>query len=264
MVVSHRGWTWHFRRLVVLPIVAFILAGPAQSSENDITVFAAASTTEVVKALVIEFERRTGGEVTASFAGSSTLAKQIEQGAPANIFISANQQWLTYLKDRGMMSAGSPIDIATNKLVVIAPKGAPIAEPFELADLPKLIGNGFLAIGNPDHVPAGIYAKTALQSLDLWKDLQDRYVQMPNVRAVLTLVERDEVVAGIVYETDARLSKNLKVIAVVPSNVVPELTYGMAMLKGYDSHMAKLFFDFVRSPEGQDIFARFGFGATPN
>ncbi len=264
MVVSLWGRNRIFFQLTVLAIAALHLPGPAHSSENDITVFAAASTTEVVKALSVEFEKRTGGDVTASFAGSSTLAKQIEQGAAANIFISANQQWLTYLKERGMISAGSPINIATNKLVVVAPNGAPIAEPFELADLPELIGNGFLAIGNPDHVPAGIYAKAALQSLGLWEDLQSRYVQMPNVRAVLTLVERDEAVAGIVYATDAKLVKNLKVIAVIPANAVPEITYGMAILKGYDSHITKLFFDFVRSTDGQDIFARYGFGAAPD
>lgn len=264
MVVSYRGRLRPILYLGLLPFMVLLFAGTASASENDVTVFAAASTTEAVKALSVEFERRTGAEVTASFAGSSTLAKQIEQGAPANIFISANQQWLSYLKDRNLMAAGSPVDIATNRLVVIVPKGAAVARPFDLQDLPKLMGSGFLAIGNPDHVPAGIYAKTALQSLGLWKDVQDKYVQMPNVRAVMNLVARDEVAAGIVYATDARLVKDLEVIAEIPGAAVPDITYGMAVLKGYDSHMSKLFFDFVRSSEGQDILARFGFGPVPN
>jgi molybdate transport system substrate-binding protein len=238
---------------------ALSLSSRALGSENDIVVFAAASTTEVVKELGQVFEKQTGFTVTTSFAGSSALAKQIREGAPASIFISANRQWLDYLAAQDLLQKGSLVVIATNRLVVIVPKDVTVTDPFNLKDLPFLLQNGFLGIGNPTHVPAGIYAKAALESLGIWNDIKDRYVQMPNERAVLAVAERGEVAAAIVYATDVQENKNVKVIATLPLSSHPEIVYGMAVIKAQDNYSAKTFFDFVRSSRGQEIFEKYGF-----
>ena len=237
-------------------------SGAACAAQDDVVVFAAASTTNVMTAAAQEFEKQTGLSITASFAGSGTLARQIKEGAPANIFISANLQWLDYLAKADLLEAGGSIEIASNQLVLIAPKDAVVADPFDLGKLPSLLGGEFIAIGNPDTVPVGSYTKVGFQSLDIWDELKGKYVQLPNVRAVLTLVERAEVPFAVVYATDAQLSKKVKVVTTLPQDAYPRIAYGMAIIKGYNSHATKLFFDFIRSNDGQDIFHRFGFITT--
>ncbi|PHQ71814.1 MAG: molybdate ABC transporter substrate-binding protein [Sneathiella sp.] len=249
-------------RLTLVAIVicaAVVFVGASKAAADDIVVFAAASTTDVVNSLSQEFEKRTGISVIASFASSSVLAKQIEQGAPANIFISANRFWLEFLMERGLLKPESLAQVASNSLVVAVPKSADAGALGTLRDLPSFLNGGYLAIGNPDHVPVGMYTKAALQSLGLWASVKDSYVQMPNVRAVMTLAERGEVSAAIVYATDVKASDKLKSAAVIPTTAHPEIVYGMAIVKEYDGHAARQFYDFVRSAEGQAIFARFGF-----
>jgi len=259
---------WIYGRLITIVLVTLFLAisnaEVTKASDENLLVFAAASTTEAVKALTETFEARTGINVTASFAASSTLARQIEEGAPANIFISANQRWLAFLAKKGLLQQNSPQNIVTNSLAVVAPKDGHPVSSFNLEDLPAFLGGEYLAIGNPDHVPLGIYTKTALVSQGLWEKIQDKYVQLPNARAVRALVERGEVPAAIVYVTDARKSDRLKVIAAIPASAQPEIIYGMAIVKSYDSDAARKFFDFVRSPEAQEIFIQFGFAPYVN
>ncbi|MCF8466603.1 MAG: molybdate ABC transporter substrate-binding protein [Sneathiella sp.] len=234
----------------------------AWAVQDDVVVFAAASTANVITAAAQEFEKRTGFSITASFAGSGTLARQIKEGAPANIFISANMKWLDYLTKAGLLEAGGSVEIASNQLVLIAPKDTVVPDPFDLGKLPSLLASEFLAIGNPESVPVGAYTKSAFQSLNIWDELKGKYVQLPNVRAVLSLVERAEVPFAVVYATDAQLSKKVQIVTSLPQDAYPRISYGMAMIKGNGSHAAKLFFDFVRSKDGQDIFHRFGFITT--
>ncbi|WP_373089600.1 molybdate ABC transporter substrate-binding protein, partial [Sneathiella sp.] len=181
----------HLRFLVVLAGVGLMagLSGSANAVENDIVVFAAASTTDVVTAAASAFEKQTGLTVTPSFAGSGTLARQIKEGAPANIFISANMQWLDYLAKEGLLRQRAPVEVASNQLVIVAPQDAVVKEPFKIEELPKLLEGMRLAIGNPAHVPVGTYTKAAFQSLGIWDRLDGKYVMLPNVRAVLALVE---------------------------------------------------------------------------
>lgn len=257
-----------FRRIIqrLLCVAAFTVFGvqPAKSVGQDIVVFAAASTTEVVGAIAVEFERRTGFQVITSFAGSGSLAKQIREGAPANVFISANQKWLDYLINENLIAKGDYKEIATNKLVLVAPKEMRVNDPFVMENLPEMLEGRFLAIGNPDHVPVGIYTKAAFQSLKLWRALSEKYVALPNARAVTALVEREEVPFAVIYETDAKTSENLKVVTTIPPDSYPAIRYGLGLIKDYDSHAAKEFVRFVLSPEGRDIFDQYGFVTLKN
>ncbi|MEH6546021.1 MAG: molybdate ABC transporter substrate-binding protein [Sneathiella sp.] len=253
-----------FSRLLIIAAIVVFGIRPAISAEQNIVVFAAASTAEVVGAIVVEFERRTGFQVTTSFAGSGTLAKQVREGAPANIFISANGKWLDYLVKEDLLVEGKYKEIASNQLVLVAPKEERLADPFVIDNLPLMLDGGFLAIGNPDHVPVGIYAKAALQSLKLWDALKEKYVALPNARAVTALVEREEVPFAIIYETDAKRSKNLKTVTIFPPDSYPAIIYGLSLIKGFDSHAAKAFFQFVLSPQGREIFDQYGFVTLKN
>ncbi|MAZ01818.1 MAG: molybdate ABC transporter substrate-binding protein [Sneathiella sp.] len=252
-------------RSLLLPLaVAMLLTGTVKAAENDVIVFAAASTTNVVSALGKEFEKRTGFTVIPSFAGSGTLARQISEGAPADIMISANMKWLNYLEEAGFLGPESLVKIASNNLVLVVPEGTQIPDPFEFEKLPSILGQGRLAIGNPAHVPAGNYAKAALQSMNLWDELESQLVLLPNVRAVLALVERGEVPFAIIYETDMRLGKNISLATTFPIDSYPPISYGMAKIKDNDDHSTNLFYDFVLSPDGQEIFRQFGFIADGN
>jgi molybdate transport system substrate-binding protein len=253
-----------FNRLLIVATIAVLGVRPATSAEQDIVVFAAASTTDVVGAIAVEFERRTGFQVTTSFAGSGTLAKQVREGAPANIFISANNKWLDFLANEGLLLEGGYRKIATNQLVLVAPKEERLAEPFVMDNLPMMLKGGFLAIGNPDHVPVGIYAKSALQSLNLWDALKEKYVALPNARAVTALVEREEVPFAVIYETDAKTSTKLKVVTTFPPDSYPPIIYGLGLIKDYNSHAAKEFVRFILSPDGRDIFDQHGFVTLKN
>lgn len=260
----HKRYRKYFRYLAILGALFSGAVGAAQASEEDVVVFAAASATEVVSALSTEFEKRTGFPVISSFAGSGTLARQIYEGAPADIFIAANMAWLTYLDEARLLEAGSIVKIASNNLVLVAPKDTLVPDPFDFQKLPDLLAGERIAIGNPAHVPAGNYAKSALQFLDLWRVLRDQFVYLPNVRSVLALVERGEVPYAIVYATDVRLAKNVRIVAVFPRESHPQIAYGMAKIRDNDGHSTNLFYDFVKSADGQEIFRRFGFVTKVN
>ncbi|MEX0583665.1 MAG: molybdate ABC transporter substrate-binding protein [Sneathiella sp.] len=253
-----------FQHAMLLIAFLALLSGPARASEEDVVVFAAASTTDVVSALAEEFEKRTGFPVISSFAGSGTLARQISEGAPADIMISANMEWLNYLDAADLLTPGSLVKIASNSLALVVHKDKPVPDPFDFEKLSAILGQGRLAIGNPAHVPAGNYAKAALQSLNLWDQLEGRLVMLPNVRAVLALVERGEVPFAIIYETDMQLAKNISLAGIFPTDSHPSISYGMAKIRNNDSHSTNLLYDFIRSKDGQEIFRQFGFIAQEN
>ena len=244
--------------LVLLALVC--LWSPVATAAERVVVFAAASTTEAVGALAERFSARTGTEVVPSFAASSALARQIESGAPADLFISADRRWMDHLAARGLIEPGSRCDLMRNRLVLIAPADSPmtlrIAVGFALA---AALDGGRLAVGDPDHVPAGIYARQALEALGAWPSVADRLVRSADVRAALALVARGEAAAGIAYATDAGVSERVRVVGAFPAESHDPIVYPLARVAGADNPNAAAFYDFVVSAEGRALLAEHGF-----
>ena len=247
-------------RRFVLAALLILGAGPARSA---VLLFAAASTTTAIAAVMDVFARRGLGAVRASFAGSSALAQQIANGAPADIFVSANRQWMDFLSRQKAIVATSRVDLLGNRLVLVVPDAAPptshAASAFPLA---RALGDGRLAIGDPDHVPAGIYARQALINLRVWDTVADRLAPMADVRAALALVERGEAAAGIVYATDARVALGVRVVGLLPADSHPPIVYPAAIIAGRDRPPVRRFLEFLTSPLAAAIFNRHGFAAV--
>jgi molybdate transport system substrate-binding protein len=240
----------------LLAALLLILAGPVQAGQ--VTVFAAASTTDAVQAVLTAFRTaHPKTEVRASFAASSTLAKQIARGAPADLYISANVAWMDYLAERGAIDPASRVDLLGNRLVLVASPMSPVSG--DLAKLPEALGERRLAIGDPAHVPAGIYAKQSLQALGLWAKVADRAAFAADVRAALALVGRGEAAAGIVYATDARISDQVNRVAALPADSHPPIRYPLARVDGAAGPEVRRLYDFFRSNKAQAIFRDHGF-----
>lgn len=245
-------------RAVAAVCVAWgVASGAATAAET--TVFAAASTTNAMQDVAAAFTQETGTVVTPSFASSSTLAKQIEQGAPAEVFVSANPKWMDYLEDAGLLVGDTRADLLGNALVLIAPADSPLDNVTVDAslDLAAFLAGGRVAVGDPDHVPAGQYARDALQNLGLWAVAEPALARGNDVRAALALVERGEVPLGIVYSTDAAISDGVKVVGTFPAGSHKPITYPVALVK--DTPAARDLLAFLGSPAAADIFARYGF-----
>ncbi len=247
---------------IVFAMVWIAMATPAVSAKETITVFAAASLTNAMEEVGRQFTQATQTKVRFSFASSSTLARQIEAGAPADMYMSANEEWVTYLDGKGLLDAAPREATLSNQLVLVAPKqsaqtSVDLARP---AVLQKLLGSkDRLAVGDPAHVPAGLYARQALESLNQWNALERRLARADNVRAALVLVERGEVPLGIVYASDAKLSDNVKTLAVFPSSAHAAIRYPMAVVKGRGSAGVNSLFEFMNAKETREIFERHGF-----
>jgi molybdate transport system substrate-binding protein len=260
-----RGFAAVRRRLWIAAVaglaasLAAVSAAP-QPTSAKILVFAAASTTGAVGEITKIYTSRGLGEARAAFAASSALARQIAAGAPADVFISANPQWMDYLAGEHAIVANSRVDLLANQLVLIAPADSPLRtriEPgFPLAE--KLEG-GRLAIGDPTHVPAGIYARKALEGLGVWPALAGRLAPMPDVRAVLAFVERGEVAAGIVYASDIVGAPDVRAIATFPADSHPPIVYPISIVAGHDRPEVRRFVAFLTSAEAAAIFRRYGF-----
>jgi molybdate transport system substrate-binding protein len=245
-------------------LLSFCLPLMVQAAELDsVTVFAAASTTNALNDIVKLYAEKGVGKIVPSYASSSTLAKQIENGAPASVFISADEPWMNYLEERKLIEPGSRFDLLSNKLVLIAPADSTInkveiAPKFELI---KLLGNGKLAVGDPDHVPAGKYAKAALEKLGVWTDIESKLARAADVRGALTLVERGETPLGIVYSTDAGITPKVKVVGVFPADTHPKIVYPAALVVGKATPAAKSFIEFLKTPVAKAVFEKYGFTA---
>ncbi len=228
---------------------------------SEVRLFAAASTTTAMNDVIARYEASGGGRVVASYASSSTLAKQIANGAPADIFVSANENWMDYLVENKAVDIASRRDLLTNHLVLIAPAGTTwslaIGPGFGLAGL---LGDGHLAMGDPDHVPAGIYGRQALTSLGVWDAVSRRVARAADVRAALVLVERGEAAAGVVYATDAAITGKVRVVSVFPETSHPPICYPMAVVAGRGSEEVGQFFRFLASEQARGIYERYGFG----
>src|ERR1022692_1186819 len=231
----------------------------AGDDEPAIVVFAAASLTNVLQELGDGFTRETNIPVKFSFAASSALARQIENGAPADIFFSADIEWMDYLQTRSLIDRPSRHDVVGNRLVLVAPAASLIQLTFgPNFALAAALGKGRLATGDPDAVPVGRYAKTALTNLGVWNDVEARMVRADSVRAALSFVDRGEVPLGIVYETDALIDKNVRVVDVFPANSHPPIVYPIALTAKPKADAAR-FVAYIRGPAGDLVFKAYGF-----
>lgn len=247
---------------VLAALCAWGLTISAQAADPAaVTVFAAASTTNAVNDIGKIFSEKGKGTIVPSYASSSTLAKQIENGAPAGVFISADEPWMNYLEERKLIEPGTRFDLLSNKLVLIAPSDSPInkVEIGPRFDLSKLLGSGKLATGDPDHVPVGKYAKASLEKLAVWGSIVGKLARTADVRGALTLVERGEAPFGIVYSTDAAITPKVKVVGVFPADTHPKIVYPVGLVAGRATPAAKAFLEFLKTPEAKAIFEKYGF-----
>lgn len=245
------------QHVVVLFVAVGIFISPAQAEEK-ITIFAAASLTNVIGEITAEYAQSSTLEFRNSFAASSALARQIENGAPAQLFISADRKWMDYLAGKNLIDIASSVDLLNNRLVLIAPKGRKFQVQFDPAfDLAKAF-DGKLCTGEVESVPVGIYAKQALSSLDWWEGMKPRVVGAQDVRAALVFVERGECAAGIVYETDARVSTKVDVVGVFPAGSHEPVVYPAALV-GDATPEAGAFLQYLKSEQAGKIFTKHGF-----
>lgn len=235
---------------------------PALAQDKGPLVLAAASLQESLTEATSVWTARRHPRPVLSFAGSSALARQIGTGAPADIFISADEPWMDDVAAKGLIRPQSRISFLSNRLVLIAPAKArtalSIRRGFPLA---AALGNGRLAMADPDAVPAGKYGKAALTTLGVWQNVEPKVARAENVRAALALVERGEAPFGIVYATDAKASKGVRIVGTFPTGSHPPITYPIAVLTNATSKDAEPFRRFLISKEGKAIFARYGFTA---
>jgi molybdate transport system substrate-binding protein len=246
------------RRLASAIIAAALMAAPAAA--QDVTVFAAASLKNALDAVSAAWKAETGKQATISYAASSALAKQIEQGAPADVFVSADLDWMAWLAERDLIRADTEVRLLGNRIVLVAPAdstaAAEIAPGFDLAGL---LGDGRLAMANVDAVPAGRYGRAALEALGVWASVEDRVAQAENVRAALALVSTGEAPLGIVYATDAAADPGVRVLATFPADTHPPIVYPAAETAASDSADAGGFLAFLRTRTAADLFEAQGF-----
>lgn len=249
--------------LGVIRIVLLALGVVPLMAVEVVTVFAAASTTDAMQALAKRYEAERGVKVTCSFASSSTLAKQIENGAPADLFLSADQAWMDHLVARNAVAPASRVDLLGNTLVLIAPVAQASAGKAPAITVEKgfAIGDAFtgrLAIGDPTNVPAGIYAKAAFTNLGWWEVLSGRLAPAADVRAALKLVELGEADLGVIYATDAKASAQVIVVAALPERLHRPIRYPVA-LTTTAKPAAAAFLGYLRSAAGRAVFTAAGF-----
>ncbi|MBE8595599.1 molybdate ABC transporter substrate-binding protein [Xenorhabdus sp. BG5] len=247
-------------QLLTGAVVSFALAGNVWAADK-VTVFAAASLTNALDDIAVQYKKEKRGDIVASYASSSTLARQIAQGAPADIFISADQQWMNYATDKQLIAENTRHTLLGNQLVLIAPKESQLnqVEINQETKWQSLLAGGRLAVGDPDHVPVGIYAKESLQYLNVWDTVNPLMARTNNVRSGMALVERAEAPLGIVYGSDAVASKKVKVVGVFPPESHKPVEYPIAIVKGHEKQAVRDFYDYLKTPEAAVIFKRYGF-----
>lgn len=249
------------RSLLAATLAApLFLAAPAARAADAVTVFAAASLKTALDEVSAAWTAETQKKATISYAASSALAKQIEQGAPADVFLPADLDWMDYLSDKNLIDKASVTRLLGNEIVLIAPGDstvkAEIAPGFPLAGL---LGDGRLAMGEVRSVPAGKYGKAALESLGVWASVKDKLAQAENVRAALKLVSTGEASLGIVYRTDAQAEPGVRVLGTFPANSHPPIIYPAARVAASQNKDAADFIAFLKSPKARDIFRTQGF-----
>ncbi|HEU4624744.1 MAG TPA: molybdate ABC transporter substrate-binding protein [Steroidobacteraceae bacterium] len=255
----------HTRRAVFSVLLAVLMVPvlPVRAADAPLLVFAASSLTDALNEVGAKYTRETGHEVKLSHAASSALARQIEAGARADVFFSADTDWMDYLAARNLIDKASRTDLLGNRLVLIAPKDSTIqvqiAPNFPLA---RTLGRGRLATGDPDSVPVGKYAHGALTSLGVWDEVADRIIRAENVRSALAFVSRGEAPLGIVYATDALIDKGVKVVGVFPESSHLPIIYPVAATATAQPATAQ-FLKYLRSEGARASFRKFGFTIRP-
>ena len=241
--------------------ILVVLLLPLQAWAQEVTAFAAASLTDAMKDISTKWTAAGHQPLVLSFGASSTLARQIEQGAPANVFASADEKWMDYLVDKKLIADGTRKSLLGNDLVLVVAADKPmhvtISKSFDMAGL--LGANGRLATGDPAHVPVGIYAEQALKNLGMWDSISPKLARTEDVRAALLLVERGEAPAGIVYATDAAVSKSVMIAGTFPADSHDPVSYPFAVTKSGDNAEARAFLGFLASPAARAVFVQRGF-----
>jgi molybdate transport system substrate-binding protein len=257
-------------RRIRLAVATMLLAGiglgafggGAMAAQKNLVIFAAASTTNAISEIGKLYEARHPVNVQTAFASSSTLAKQIANGAPADVYLSANIKWMDYLAQKKAIDKRSRFDLLGNRIVLVVPAQSPIKsiDVKPGMHLAAVLGkDGRLAMGNPAHVPAGIYGKQALVTLGLWDQVKDRLAPMKDVRAALAMVERAETPVGLVYATDAAITKKVRVVGTFPADSHPPIVYPVAAVTGGKTKAAASFLKFLKSPQARAVFEKYGF-----
>ena len=239
---------------------AFAAVAPAVAQDGGLVVFAAASLKNALDAVNGQWQAVAGKQAKISYAASSALAKQIEQGAPAQLFISADFDWMDYLARKKLIKPDTRSNLLGNRIVLVAP--ADKAKPVEIKqdfDLAALVGDGRLAMGAVDSVPAGKYGKAALEKLGVWSSVEQKVAGAESVRAALLLVSRGEAPYGIVYQTDAAADPGVKIVGTFPEDSHPPIIYPVAILSEAKSPAAKAYLDFLKSAKATPFFEKQGF-----
>lgn len=237
-----------------------VVTVPAVAHADSVTVFAAASMANALAEIETGFEAASEHDLVISLAGSSALARQIQQGAPADIFISASTDWMDVVEQDGLIEEGARFDLVGNSLVLVAHgPDAALVEIGDGFDLAAMLGDGRLAMALVDAVPAGIYGKAALESLGIWADVAPKAAQSDNVRTALALVATGEAPLGIVYATDAAAQDRVTVVGTFPADSHPPIIYSAADLASRDGPAEAAFLDYLRGPQARAAFERQGF-----
>lgn len=247
--------------LLGLGLASQLIAGTAQAQDKELVIFAAASMKNALDEAAVGFARQTGKPAPKiSYAASNTLAKQIEAGASADIFVSADLDWMDYLAQRNLIKPQTRVNLLGNKIVLVAPKDA--AKPIAIGpglNLATALSGGMLAMGNVDAVPAGKYGKAALEKLGAWDGVKGQIAQAESVRAALLLVSRAESPLGIVYQTDAAADPGVAIVGTFPDDSHPPIIYPVAVTKDSTNPDAATFVAYLRSPEVKPVFEKQGF-----
>jgi molybdate transport system substrate-binding protein len=248
-------------RAAVASLVQILsFCGVSAALAANVTVFAAASLKEALDQQAKEFAASTGDKVIVSYGASNALARQIEAAAPADVFISADVEWMDYVGKRNLLAAGTRVDLLHNTLVLIAPARSSanlrIGPGFGLA---AALGKERLAMADPDSVPAGKYGKAALEKLGVWASVAKHVARTDNVRAALALVSRGEAPFGVVYATDAQADNRVKIVDAFPADSHPPIVYPAGVLAWSKSAAARPFLDYLRSPAAKPTWEKYGF-----
>ena len=236
------------------------LAGPAAAQGKDPLVFAAASLKNALDEIAGQWQRQSGKKAVISYGASNNLIKQIEAGAPADIFISADLDWMDYGQQKNLIKPDTRVNLLGNRLVLITPKDASLNINIQPGfDLAAALKGGRLSMANVEAVPAGKYGKAALEKLGAWDGVKDKIAQAENVRAALLFVARGEAPLGIVYQTDAASDPNVKIVGTFPENTHPPIIYPIALTRESNNHDAVALLNFIRSPAARPAFERQGF-----
>jgi molybdate transport system substrate-binding protein len=263
MQLTKRQWLGWVTVVAAVFLVWGAVQPPAtaqKAQRDDLVIFAAASLKNALDAANTQWQKETKKTAKISYAASSALAKQIEQGAPAQMFISADLDWMNYLTAKNLIKADTRSNFLGNRIVLVAPNDK--AQPIEIKagfDLAKVLGDGRLSMANVGSVPAGKYGKAALEKLDVWASVSRKIAQAENVRAALLLVSRGEAPAGIVYQTDAAADPGVAIIGTFPKESHPPIIYPIALTAGTDHPDAGAFLAFLKSARAKPFFKAQGF-----